>query len=239
MRPFTILVLLVCTYAFWIRRSTWGSKWDGAITLGLLLRGCDMLCQTPVVGRVVGPILHRVTGLWNFEDFIGHLLYLGGAGCIYCMAVSRLKLTDQQRRRMLRTGIELPAILVTALGTVTFAYGIPDENIPDLAHGRPNAMMCMYAFLMISAVLYLSANSIWALLIISRNPASRRTARVYIGACGVSIIACFVGVLDIALGFADTTWVTVRVELLVYAGAAIYSWNRRKQGLAGKKLEPA
>lgn len=235
MQPLTIFALVVCAYALWVRRSTWATRWDGAVTLGLALRTVGFGALLPATGRVFGPPLHRVTGVWNVEELSGHILYLGALMSVVYMALSRLRLGYRQRRRMLRRHLELPAVFTIAVGVLLFVYGAPDENIPSMVNARPTVAMCAYGGLTIGAVMYFSVVAIWALRIIGRNPASRTTARVYIGVSCTAMAVCLVGVAEVVLSAPHITWVAVRVELMVYAGAAIYSWKHRQFAPEGKK----
>lgn len=237
MQPLTLIAIFACAEALWRRRSTWRSRWDAAVTYGVALEGINVLCMEPGIGIPLSPWIYNITGVWNIEELVGHLLHLEGLMCVLYMAISRLKLSDGERRRMMRTRLELPGIVITAVAVALFVYGAPQENIGDLMLTRPEGLMFAYWSVMGLSTLYLASSSIWALSIIARNPECRPTANVCIFACSVSIATCVAGVTDLIRPVPDLMWCMVRVELLAYTIAALYSWNYRTWRMVHARLE--
>lgn len=232
MQPLTFISVLACAEALWRRRDTWRSRWDAAATAGIALMGIDVILMEPAVSDTLSPVLHCITGLWNMEDLVGHLMHLEALMCILYMALSRLKLTDEERRKMMRTRLELPGILIVSVAVALFVRGVPDEDIGDVVLRDPETMMSWYWLLMGSAALYLSGNTIWALSIVARNPGGRKPTNVYIFACSMSIACVLAGFTDLIHPAPLLIWSMIRLELLGYSCAALFSWHYRSRMLA-------
>lgn len=149
--------------------------------------------------------------------------------CILYMALSRLKLTDEERRRAMRIRLELPGILIVVIAVALFVRGVPDEDIGDVVLRDPETMMSWYWMLLGGASVYLSASTIWALSIVARNTVARKTSNVYIFACSISIACVLAGITDLIHPAPLLIWSMIRLELLGYSCAALFSWQYRNR----------
>lgn len=227
--PLTFLALFACAEAIWRRRTVWECMWDRAVTVGVVLEGVNIVCMEPSISSPLSPWLHRVTGVWNVQQLGGHLLHIGGLMCVLYMAISRLKLTAGQRRKMLRKHIELPAVFIVAVEVALFVEGAPDKNIPDLVLTNPSPIMWVYWVVMGVSALYISITAIWALSIIARNAACAATANVYIFVCSISVSGVLVGLMDLVDPSPNVMlWSMARIELIAYSCAALNSWYHRR-----------
>jgi hypothetical protein len=227
MNPLTFISVLACTETLWRRKHTWRSQWDAAATAGIALLGIDVILMEPAVSDALSPLLHRITGLWNVEDMVGHLMHLEALWCLLYMALSRLKRTAAERRRMMRIRLELPGILIMSIAIALFIRGVPDRDIGDVVLRDPETVLCWYWLVLGGAALYVSGSTIWALSIVARNPVARKTSNVYIFACSLSIACVLAGFADLIHPAPQLIWSMIRIELLAYSCAALYSWKYR------------
>lgn len=238
MPPLTLLALVACFEALWRRRTTWRNRWDAAVTIGVACEGINVLCMQPWVGDRISPWLHEVTGVWNVEELIGHLLHLAGLMCVSYMALSRLKMPEALRRRIIHAHLELPAVLIPAIEVPLFVCGAPDQNVGNLVLTRPGPVMCIYWSVMGLSVVYVTVTSLLAFYMIGKNPAAKKTTSFYVFSCSVSVATVVAGVTDLIRPCPDLLWTMVRVELLAYSCAALYSRYHRTAASSRHRHRP-
>jgi hypothetical protein len=228
--------LVAATTALWVRRDTWASRWESAATLNVALQGLNVLVLYPHISRRISPCLHAVTGLWNVEDLIGHIAYLIGLVSLLYMALSRLKMTDPERRLYLRQRLELPASIYFPLLIGCFVVSdCGNDYVSDLVFAPVTPALACYWLLMVVGAAYLLGNTVWALLILRRDPRSIRVATLYLAAvCGsICCLACVV-VSFVVDGLNVAAWLLIRAEVVAYAAVAAYSWHRKIALLRGR-----
>ena len=95
-----IALTLACAAAsLWTRRLTWGCPWEVAPTLAIALYSVGAVLTSPLATTITGRTLHTVTGIWHFNDYLGHICYIGAAGAVVYAALSRLVDDDTSWRR--------------------------------------------------------------------------------------------------------------------------------------------
>jgi hypothetical protein len=183
------------------------------------------------VSRWISPKLYTVTGLWNLEDLIGHICYLVGMFALLYLVAGRLDMNITQFRGFLRYRIELPATVAIALMVATFVVGdIGDQYSPDITAARVDGWLRVYWLVMIVAVVYLIVLIGRILLILRRDPRSKRGATVYLLALSASALC----VVAFTLTIEPLQWVSVRCEVISYAVAASYNWQSKINYLRGR-----
>jgi hypothetical protein len=227
------VTLVVAVLALWSIRHTWGIPMERPAAAAVALLAIDVLIVTVPVTRWVSPKLHALTGVWNIENLIGHICVLAAMCSLLYLVADRLDMTTSQFRWFIRARIELPATLAIALMTATFLVGpISDYYVDDPVTVEADVTPWLRAYWLTMSVgcYYLLWNIARVLLILRRDPQSRRAATAYLIATGVSA-SCGVA---FALGIEPLAWVMVRAELIAYAVAASYSWHRKVSYLRGR-----
>ena len=122
--------------------SLWTRRFPGAAR-GRLPRHSASPCiasgavlTSPLATTITGRALHTVTGIWHFNDYLGHICYIGAAGAIVYAALSRLVDDDTSLRTSIRR-LELPAILVVT--AMLAALAMSDTN----RGYRPTCTTCL------------------------------------------------------------------------------------------------
>lgn len=177
--------------------------------------------------------LHRVTGIWNLEDMIGHLSYLAGITVFAYVTINRIELTNAAKWRHWR--LELPATFVLPTLVGLFVLGSPDHHVRDLFSEPPDFWMGCYWLVFDGAAVWVLGHLLWALiLIVHYDPESSTMATLY----GVAVIlnCCSIAtkVASIWLpriGLEATSWALVCLASLGYAVAAIYGMQGIKRWL--------
>lgn len=229
-----LAITLTCiAWSLWIRRVTWTCRWEVAATLNIALQGGAVLMMSPLASETIGQALHAATGKWNLEDYIGHDLYIVAASAIVYNALGRLQ-DDDALKASFRQWVERPATLCIPLLLVTFSLGNGAAIYhPDFFQVPTDFWLNTYWLLLCGTLIYLLAYASRALLILRKDPRSRRIANVYlaasvsgIAACVVRIATAFVTPIQTVHG-ASLVWLFACLCGAGFALASAQSWRIR------------
>lgn len=228
---FLILVTLVCmTWSLWIRRVTWTCRWEVAATLNIALQAAAITLMSPMAADSMGKTLHSLTGLWNLQAYIGHDCYIVAGSAIVYNAMGRLQ-DDAAMQKMFTQYVERPATLCipVLLALFTMSNG-SREFSRDLFTMPTDGWLAAYWIVLCSTISYLLIFGGRALLVLRRDPASRKVANIYLAASASGVMACTVRVVT-ALVPSLQPWENGRLVWLfacmcggVFALASAHSW---------------
>jgi hypothetical protein len=184
------LTLVSVGWSLWIRRLTWHCRWEVAATLNIALQGCAVALMSPAASATLGVALHRLTGKWNLEDYLGHDCYVVAASAIVYNALGRLS-DDATTQRLFKQYIERPATLCIPLLLATFSLGNGAKIYrADFFKVPTDFWLDIYWLLLCGTLIYLLGFGVRALLALRKDPRSRRIANVYLVASVSGILAC-------------------------------------------------
>ena len=188
-----IAITIGCiAWSLWIRRVTWKCRWEGAATLNIALQGAAVVLMSPWASETIGQALHALTGKWNLEDYIGHDCYIVAASAIVYNALGRLQ-DDNAMQASFKQYVERPATLCIPLLLTTFSLGNGAAIYrPDFFEVPTDFWLNAYWLLLCGTLIYLLVYGSRALLILRKDPRSRRIANVYLAASASGITACVV-----------------------------------------------
>ncbi|OMC55446.1 hypothetical protein A5747_13740 [Mycobacterium sp. IS-836] len=212
----------------WVRKATWRSKWDGSATNSIVLLTINILMMTPPISLRISPVLYKLTGVWNVEQLLGHICYIGAIMGFIAMGTLRLRMTDRGRQRFLRRNIQTVGAFFVPMGVALFIWGGGEgENLGDLVFDRPSPTMYPYWLLLIATSTYLTVVLIAILHELNRNPVNRVTAKIYLLGSYLALLNGFMAVLFL-FSPANCTcwWCGIRAELVIFALAAAASWTK-------------
>lgn len=233
-----IAITLGCVlWSLWIRRVTWSCRWEVAATLNVALQGLAVLLMSPLASETLGPVLHHMTGKWNLEDYIGHDCYIVAASAVVYNALGRLQ-DDNALQRSFRQYVELPATVCIPLLLATFWLGNGTEIYrADFFQVPTDFWLAVYWTLLCGTLVYLLGYGMRALLILRRDPRSRRIANIYlfasiagILACTVRIVTAFVPELQ-PIENGRLVWILACTCGAVFALASAHSWRIKTRWL--------
>jgi hypothetical protein len=202
-----IAITLTCIgWSLWIRRVTWSSRWEFAATLNIALQGGAVLLMSPWASETLGVALHAMTGKWNLEDYIGHDLYIVAASAVVYNALGRLQ-DDHSLQKSFKQYVEYPATLCIPLLLVTFSLG-NDAKIykADFFQVPTDFWLNIYWLLLCGILIYLLGYGARALLVLRKDPRSRRVANIYLVASAAGVAACLVRLATAFIPPLQTTW---------------------------------
>ena len=188
-----IAITIACVaWSLWIRRVTWTCRWEVAATLNIALQGAAVLLMSPFASETIGHALHAATGRWNLEDYIGHDCYIVAASAIVYNAMGRLQ-DDNAMQTSFKQYVERPATLCIPLLLATFSIGNGSRiYLADFFQVPTDFWLSTYWLLLCGTLIYLLLYGSRALLVLRKDPRSRRIANVYLAASASGIIACIV-----------------------------------------------
>jgi hypothetical protein len=193
----TVAVLIAITvgcmaWSLWIRRVTWSCRWEVAATLNIALQLAAVVLMSPPASETLGHLLYNLTGKWNLEDYIGHDCYIVAASAIVYNTLGRLQ-DDHAMQTSFKQYVERPATLCIPLLLATFSLGNGAAIYrPDFFEVPTDFWLATYWLLLCSMLIYLLGYGSRALLVLRKDPRSRRIANIYLAASGSGIAACVV-----------------------------------------------
>jgi hypothetical protein len=191
-----ITVTLACiAWSLWIRRVTWSCRWEVAATLNIALQGATVCLRSPFASATVGHWLHALTGMWNLEDYIGHDMYVVAASAIVYNALGRLQ-DDHAMQTAFKQYVERPATLCIPLLLAAFSLGNGAAIYSaDFFELRTDFWLGAYWILLCSTLIYLLGYGARALLVLRKDPRSRKVANIYLAASVSGMLACVVRIV--------------------------------------------
>jgi len=210
-----------------------------AATLNIALQGVAVLLMSPWASRTLGHMLHALTGKWNIEDYLGHDCYIVAASAIVYNALGRLQ-DDDIVRRTFKQYVERPATLCIPLLLATFSLGNGARvYADDFFTVRTDFWLSAYWILLCGTLGYLLIYGARALLILRRDPRSRRIANLYLVASVAGVLACTIRIVTALvpalqpLENGRLVWLFACLCGAVFAITSAHSWLSKKRWLAG------
>ncbi|MFZ0833227.1 MAG: hypothetical protein WAM92_09120 [Mycobacterium sp.] len=235
-----ITITVACiAWSLWIRRVTWTCRWEVAATLNIALQGAAVLLMSPLASATLGHWLHELTGKWNLEDYIGHDCYIVAASAIVYNALGRLQ-DDNAMQASFKQYVERPATLCIPLLLATFSMGNGAAIYrSDFFEVPTDFWLNTYWLLLCGTLIYLLAYGSRALLVLRKDPRSRRIANVYLAAsisgitaCAVRIVTAYVTPLQQLEG-GTLVWFFACLCGAGFAVAAAHSWRIKTKWFTG------
>jgi len=222
------VILLACGYALWVRRHTWGSRWDANPSRVLVLIGCAGLLMSPVGTTRFDPLVHQVLGLWNVAGMLAVL-------CMFCAVLVMFdhlatRLTDDDQARLLgHRHVTTPLKVILPLVVVVFCvadWGQP-EHFDVFAPRGP--WFGVYWALVAAVALYLFGFTARVLLILRSDPRSRPAIDLYLVWATFKPAAILVQLTSVLVGSGVTlpSWICAGVSATAFVYASALSWRTR------------
>lgn len=155
----------------------------------IALQGATVFLMSPFASETIGQALHSLTGKWNLEDYIGHDCHVVAASAIVYHALGRLQ-QDNPTPEAFKQYVERPAALCIPLLLATFSIGNwAAVYRSDFFQVPTDVWLSTYWLLLCSMLIYLLVYGSRALLILRRDPRSRRLANIYLLASASGVVA--------------------------------------------------
>lgn len=190
-----VITLASISWSLWIRRVTWRCRWEVAATLNIALQGCAVALMSPLAAETLGVALHDITGEWNLQNYIGHDCYVVAASAIVYNALGRLA-DDNTAQASFKQYVERPATLCIPVLLATFSLSSGSRAYSrDFFELRTDFWLTAYWLVLCGTLAYLLVYGSRALLVLRKDPRSRRVANIYLLASACGITACTVRII--------------------------------------------
>jgi hypothetical protein len=241
MSLYALIIITLCCVAWslWIRRVTWRCRWEVAATLNIALQGAAVFLMSPFASETIGPVLHNLTGTWNLEDYVGHDCYVVAASAIVYNALGRLQ-EDRAMQEAFKQYVERPATLCIPLLLATFSLGNGASVYrADFFTVPTDFWLRTYWLLLCGMLIYLLVYGSRALLILRKDPRSRRIASIYLLASASGVVACTIRIITAyvpplqALEGGTLVWFFACTCGAGFALASAHSWRIKTRWFSG------
>jgi hypothetical protein len=190
-----VITLASIGWSLWIRRVTWHCRWEVAATLNIALQGSAVALISPTSAETLGVALHKITGEWNLQNYIGHDCYIVAASAIVYNAVGRLE-DDHALQESFKQYVERPATLCIPLLLATFTLSYGSKTYARDFFALPTDFwLSVYWVLLCGTLAYLLVFGSRALLVLRKDPRSSRIANLYLAASASGVAACAVRIV--------------------------------------------
>lgn len=234
-----VLTLACIAWSLWIRRVTWSCRWEVAATLNIALQGCAVLLICPAASEAFGQALHHLTGMWNLEDYLGHDCYIVAATAIVYHVLGRLG-DDHLLQAKAKQFIQYPATICIPVLLATFSAGNGAAIYRgDFFDVPTDFWLDGYWLLLCGFLIYMLIYASRALLVLRRDPRSRKIADIYLAACAAGVAACAVRIITATIDQLQSLSSTLLIWTFActcgagFALGSAFSWRRRIKWIQG------
>ena len=227
-----VCALGACVWALWIRRTAWGCRWEGAPTLAIAMAGASAYLTSPHASSHLDPRLHRLTGLWNLEDVVGHVCGMTPACAMLYMCLIRFDDDNTVQQRFAKW-VGLPVTIAIPVMFACFMAGVGskyDINFEDI---EPGPWHAVYWLVFCAVIIYLMARTLQILLLLRRVDGRSIVVSMYITTASLTIVCVTVMFLHVVTPFnlRAEAWAIAYVATACWAVTPALSWRRRSRPL--------
>lgn len=230
------ITILVLAHCLCVRSGTWRNRWEMGITLYVACSAAGLILVTPIASAVLGPLLHRFSGQWNLEDYIGHLCCLGATAALAYATTSRL-LPLSEIKPLTLARIRYPGVTVALALLLVFVMSRASNHYEtNFLNAVRGPWIRWYWLLLCGMLIYYQTYTCRALWILRAHPPSRSMATVYLISPVTGIFACAAQAARcLSPNLHDTPIITVLACLSTTAVglSATRSWRTKVRQLYG------
>jgi hypothetical protein len=237
------ITLASIAWSLWIRRVTWQCRWEVAATLNIALQGCTVALISPMSSQTLGVALHKITGVWNLQNYIGHDCYVVAASAIVYNVLGRLE-DDDALQRSFKQSVERPATLCIPLLLATFTLSVGSKTYARDFFALPTDIWLSVYWVLLTATLgYLLVLGSRGLMVLRTDPRSRNIADLYLIASGSGIAACAVRMITAVIPPLQCTITAGMVWFFACSCGALFalgsaqSWLQKLRWFHGSALQ--
>lgn len=240
----------VVVWAIWLRRATWTFRHEAGPTATVALLGAGLVLSSPYLTPVFGALTYKYVRVYHLDDFLGHCCFLAAVAAILHQVLCRI-VADEYRWIALWRYTRPVVLLAVPAMFVLLLIGAANDPTPSmLGMAVESTTVRLYLIVYLCALIYLSALLIRGLLVVRRDPRSRRVAHVWLTWTGMVIAACAVTLLHVhaahTVDLSKIAWALTCAAVSMAALTYSLTWQARlrpfrklMRGVAGTTTLPA
>lgn len=234
------LAVLACIYAVWIRRMSFGSRWDAPLTVGVALYAAASALDAPWPD--IAASSYPFTGKYYLLNTVGHICFLAGNAAGLRSVFMRL-LPDDEIGTFMGTLVKpVVAIAATVMLVCVSASPITSAMPAHYLYAVPldgwlRLYFCVY-FLTMTATLWLA---VFGGVRINLAPPGPGPAVPLLATATIGSVACLGFLTAILNGRADvitTLWPLAYLTTTAAALTCAFAWRRRMATLNRREQKP-
>lgn len=233
-RLLLIVSLAISLWALWLRRSSFGCRWEGAPTLVAASAAVAAYLTSGHASEFLADELYRLTGGWNYEDFLGHHAAILCAGAAVYMCLVRLE--DAPTVQAYYTQwVVLPLTVASSLLQATWEVSpATDAYLPRFEDLEPDRWLALYWCILCVTLIYLlllAGRIVWLLKIGEDQRAT--VLHMWMATFGVTIMFLLLINFHVLSTFDLTglVWTVGYVATSLWALTPGYSWYLKSRPL--------
>lgn len=215
----SIAILAVVALSLYIRRFTWQSPQEQAITLAIALQGAAAILMLPWTSKHVGQPIYALTGVANLEDLAAHICYVI-AGALIVMNSLDIHYEPEELQQRFRQHVELPCVGVISILVFLHLQGRGSKIQAD---DYFNLTSDPYYWIIVCGILiYALGYAICMYTAVRQEPGFKWLVAGYVISASVGVLACLLKVIVAILPVEDRV-ATPYLRILVVFFAAGFS----------------
>lgn len=231
------LAVLAVTWAVWVRRDTFGSRWDGPITAGIALFGLGAALDSP--WGSVAAASFPLTGKFYLLNAFGNICILLGATRGLKTVAVRLMAVDALRRFM-KFRIVTPVLIASAIMLTCVVQSPITSTMPaaSLYFIKPDGWLLGYWVAYFLTLTGINIVAMYGAFVLRSGPRSPMHDPL-VSATAMGSLACWAFFAAIVTGqtglVRHAIWPSALLAIIVGALACGFSWKHRRTQLAGRR----
>lgn len=233
LRILELLVVLVAAWAVWVRRDSFHSRWDSAITVAIVLFGVGAMLDSP--WPAVGAASFGVTGKFYVLTAVGHILYLAGATLGLKTVCLRL-MPDEAIGALMRSRIR-PAVIAAAITMLVSVLASPATAVmsaESLYQVKPDGWLLTYWAAYFLTMTGLNAVAVYGAMVLRRDADAVMVTPLAVATI-LGTLSCLGFLAAIVAGKTDLVhnllWPAAYVAMIAGSVACALSWRHRLRAL--------
>ena len=200
----TIAIIIVAAISLHIRRVSWHTPQEQALTAAIAFQGAAAILMLPWTCTHVGPLLHQWTGVANLEDLIAHICYVI-AGALVVMNSLDIQYEAEDLQRRFRQCVELPCVAVITLMVFLHLNGRGARTqVDDYFTITSGPYMATYWLLVCGILIYALSYAILMYSAVRQEPGFKWLVTGYVIAASFGILAGLIKVVVAILPVEDS-----------------------------------
>jgi hypothetical protein len=241
----TVLTLALMVWSACSRRAAWWCRGERDISVAVAFMTVAILVLIPPLSGIIGNAAHRLSGQWNLQAFVAHVLCIGADAAIVHHIAWRIH-PRRELGRIFRTHVELPSTLGVGLMFAFFELGNGSRVRARCFYLVPMDIWLSLYWLVFCAVLaYIILYAARLMMELRADGRSRTTGTIYLAG-----ICCGIAALGVRAAGAVVTELNTEAGFLVagffgcsavaaFGWGAAYSWRQKQRWFTHPEMEEA